>query len=1086
MKEKWFSILLFMLLITNVELSAKEFFVSRQGNDNNDGLSMTKSFATIQKGVEALSSGDILTIGPGEYLESVKRDNLGSADKETVIRAAIPGTVLLRGGVPAPEFRKIENYRFVYGAPFKTMPQALMEVDTLNVIDKHPNIPDIEMKPGSFYYDTAKKMLYISSSDMLPPSRHLYRVSVIPVSGLWLVNPQRVIIDGISATGFHTTVVSWSKSSVWGIRLDNPIGCVIRNCTAFLNSGGIGLYGGGKNNIVENCVAYGNFSQNVPGGGIRRFGGDNDVIRNCYAYRSKRRGISFYGLGKGPVLLKNNISWGHILHDFRIKGHGKLGSARAENCVAIGNGMVHDIYNSLVGENGYRTGGMSPDNILHSAYVDSKEREFADPENLDFRLQSTSQIRGAGENGADAGPFQYKENIFYISPDGDDSRPGTSVRLGWKTIKYALSKLKKGDTLYLEPGVYKEDLTIAGNGITIRGRRIEPVILSGSVTIKSGTDISLERINFTSVLNIDESENIEINNCTFKGLDAGGTKNLKINHCVFSGKADFKKCGGLNLCGNIYADGVDMAGSEIIYSDYNSYSAAGTRDKMPDKYSLVMKPEIILQNDVPMVKNNELFKGRGPNGTAIGIYIPYRKKAIKFAGPFLHSSSNTTANIECWSSLAAVCEIAWGETPECKYRQTLNINGFASFSLTGLAPGKKYYVRVLSVEPAKNNYNLVVKGIKPKDAGVTFTTSMEAPKRLTYYVAPDGDDANSGLERSKSLRTISCAAGRANCGDTVLVAGGTYKETVFIRATGDKGNPVTFKAIPGEKAILDGARKMQSRAFIATNKKYLKFDSFYLGNYKIEGWSGVFYLNKCDNVQITRCFMDGRGPGGNPNLFLYTNDCLNILVKNCVIFNGFYGIYSKNSDLRIENTVNMRNWIEAIIAAPGPDRKLELFDSIITDSTPFKVKVHLFQINRSKSFIDKNNCYYLRKPDEERKMFLFYGDPQFKHLRNLKDKRMSLAEYKKKVRATNSFVANPWFKATVGMKDDGKMGKYAKAILVDSLVHKRELDFPDLFATNPELVKRGIGLQPEAFKDFHFNKNKEKTAESGKTGVQKQ
>jgi hypothetical protein len=30
------------------------------------------------------------------------------------------------------------------------------------------------------------------------------------------------------------------------------------------------------------------------------------------------------------------------------------------------------------------------------------------------------------------------------------------------------------------------------------------------------------------------------------------------------------------------------------------------------------------------------------------------------------------------------------------------------------------------------------------------------------------------------------------------------------------------------------------------------------------------------------------------------------------------------------------------------------------------------------------------------------------------------------------------------------------------------LDFDDFFANNPECVKRGIGLQPEVFKDFKF------------------
>ena len=38
----------------------------------------------------ALQPGDTLTIGPGEYFESVRRDKLGNAEKETVIRAVIP------------------------------------------------------------------------------------------------------------------------------------------------------------------------------------------------------------------------------------------------------------------------------------------------------------------------------------------------------------------------------------------------------------------------------------------------------------------------------------------------------------------------------------------------------------------------------------------------------------------------------------------------------------------------------------------------------------------------------------------------------------------------------------------------------------------------------------------------------------------------------------------------------------------------------------------------------------------------------------------------------------------------------------
>ena len=40
-------------------------------------------------------------------------------------------------------------------------------------------------------------------------------------------------------------------------------------------------------------------------------------------------------------------------------------------------------------------------------------------------------------------------------------------------------------------------------------------------------------------------------------------------------------------------------------------------------------------------------------------------------------------------------------------------------------------------------------------------------------------------------------------------------------------------------------------------------------------------------------------------------------------------------------------------------------------------------------------------------------------------------------------------------------------------VFRRITDFPDLFTTNPELVNRGIGLQPQALADFRLNRGEE-------------
>ena len=91
-------------LLGGATLHATEFFVNKQGLDSNAGTSREAAFLTIQKGVDALQPGDTLTIGRGEYVETVARKGLGAAEKQTTIRAEIPGTVLLRGDVDAPVF----------------------------------------------------------------------------------------------------------------------------------------------------------------------------------------------------------------------------------------------------------------------------------------------------------------------------------------------------------------------------------------------------------------------------------------------------------------------------------------------------------------------------------------------------------------------------------------------------------------------------------------------------------------------------------------------------------------------------------------------------------------------------------------------------------------------------------------------------------------------------------------------------------------------------------------------------------------------------------------------------------------------
>ena len=74
----------------------------------------------------------------------------------------------------------------------------------------------------------------------------------------------------------------------------------------------------------------------------------------------------------------------------------------------------------------------------------------------------------------------------------------------------------------------------------------------------------------------------------------------------------------------------------------------------------------------------------------------------------------------------------------------------------------------------------------------------------TYYVATGGSNANPGT-LAKPLKTIQYAASLAKSGDTVLVRGGVYRETVKPANSGTSSARITYKPYNGERVTVSGA-----------------------------------------------------------------------------------------------------------------------------------------------------------------------------------------------------------------------------------------------------------------------------------------
>ena len=73
-----------------------------------------------------------------------------------------------------------------------------------------------------------------------------------------------------------------------------------------------------------------------------------------------------------------------------------------------------------------------------------------------------------------------------------------------------------------------------------------------------------------------------------------------------------------------------------------------------------------------------------------------------------------------------------------------------------------------------------------------------------FYVSNDGLDKNAGT-REQPFRTLARAALHAEGGDTVILRGGIYRETLTVRHSGTDSKPLTFMAAKGEKVVISGA-----------------------------------------------------------------------------------------------------------------------------------------------------------------------------------------------------------------------------------------------------------------------------------------
>jgi hypothetical protein len=1086
-------------IITANALYATEYFLGVSGNDTHPGTTEAQPLATINRAIQLLHPGDTLTILPGEYHQDALWEFPGSDTAVTTIRVKIPGSVHFRGDVPAPSFQPADASR-VYVCTVEKIPEQVIERDTLTKYTNVPSQSEVAFTPGSSYFDKENHKVYIHTTNGSAPENHQISFSTLH-NAICIIGDnnnaetpvRNLIIDGLTISAYNSNIpLSGSASSIGGggIYIRRPVNVVIRNCTVYLSGGGIILMWPTACDIDDCLCFYNDNDFSGSGGNIICFNPTVKTrIRRCIAFGSRHSGIRMYGGTPAEnSLIEDCIVYDNAYGDIWLKYPSDTSVAR--RCFVGKTLHSRLIENSIFTSGDSYYFGKANNSIARSREKAFKpEEQFADPGRFDFRLQSDSMFRNPERGIA---PFDPK--VLFVSPTGNDTADGNSIKSAIKTFKAAVTKLTDGGTLYILPGKYTEPLHISGKkNLLIRGRGNVPAILNGEITLSNCLGATVENLNLLDPVHITDSDDLTLKNCGVRNPVKFTSQKLTLLHNTFIGAVEVSSPDAA-IRSNIFVNSCQAPGSLIIGSAF-----AGT---IPDNSILCFQetPQFTAPDQFTL-KNAGQFDGRAIDGMPVGAF--QRIQVITGQKPelTLNSFSTTTANFSFFSSNPSTLHM----TADKKRVSSPDANNFHTLSFYGLKPDTKYeYQLRASFSPLMRFTTAAAEPHRTYQTKGSFSTAA-ADQPVIWHVATNGDNQASGLSREDAWRNISHAVLKAKAGDTVQIHGGNYLEKVRVGTTGDNGQRFTIKATPGEKVFLDGGALL-SQGFVLSGKSHVSIDEIRFAGFKNDHSkpTGGIVARDCPELLISRCFYDGRQPPRYAPPFINARNCINLTMENCVVLRGFSGFrFERCHNLLVRNNVFVRNQVLHGGLSNSASATSRFHHNIFAGHDLQKTHNPVINMDDIAGFQEDNNCFMVRLPAEMKPIFGVRRNQgeRLPHNNDISPRLTeewrrqgrfgndirSYPEFCKRyqrpqtslfvnagMKALNSFYqfkdVEDWYWNFIKRKSSTEQrAAYRQAnqneLSLEDNGSAKPLDFSDFFSTHPEVMKRGIGLQPDAFKN---------------------
>jgi hypothetical protein len=718
---------------------------------------------------------------------------------------------------------------------------------------------------------------------------------------------------------------------------------------------------------------------------------------------TSRNDITFYSGGDGCAMIDNLAINASVM----IKGDLKDAMQRGNVCI---------------GRKFYRPPGA--ENIeLPAGATPADAAGFADVLNHDYRT----------------------ENVFFVSPGGDDANPGTKAK-PWKTLAHAA---KASGTVYLMAGEYEETLVV-GAKADVRRHGHDRVVVK-DVLIKDAPGVRLHGLHIREKAALSGCEGLRIEFCTLGGLWVHESPNAHVAHNWLRGPLRVENSPEGSFVSNLIAERqMDAASQNGLWVHSNVTTA-------PEGH--------VLPEDSPLI-------GRGLQGSTIGPFVRLsRTRPLPISKVAVHDVTPTTATLE-WTTptQAAETTLEWGDTKIETPRGSQH-----SVSVSGLQAGKAYEFRVTSRRKDEQRLFATHQPSADKTQAVletqTVTTATAAPPARTLHVPGD-------------FPTISAAADAARAGDTVLIHAGVYEETVRIRSSGDAGAPITFAAAPGEIVWMDGSDRFRATAFILPHKHHIILDGLRFRHFRFAPELGpIIQITGGTHHIIRRCFHDGRELEGYVGTLISASDVKDLLIENSVFIGGMNEAISLNDcpDATVRHCVFYNNFLRALTAHMlKPDVLLHFHHNLVCDSIPAKVKNALLRVWHADALRSDHNVFYTRIPGAERHLVetAFIHGQQVGHAdpAMYRGENLLLTDLQTKFRQDqNTRTGNPALPAAAQLvpRNDGENPEWRKieAAWRETELHQTgatlaPLDFADFIPAAAHPLSKAsdgkpVGLEPD-------------------------